>query len=147
MGTQEHRNYSLELASGSKSVDFSELLIGQAMAATASLSRDINVSKGVYEALSELAPSDSIEGALMAQALAVHLQAMDMLANSAESRSPEVRDTWLRLAVKLMTLYTRQVEVLTKYQKKGSQYMQVEHIHIHDGAQAVVGCVDSRRGR
>ena len=40
--------------------------------------------------------------------------------------------------IKLMLLYNYQLETLAKYRNKGLQKMTVEHVHVHDGGQAIV---------
>jgi hypothetical protein len=40
-----------------------------------------------------------------------------------------------------MRAYATQVEVLRRLRNGGQQFVRVEHVHIHDGGQAVVGNV------
>lgn len=53
------------------------------------------------------------------------------------------RDQNLKHAVKLLSIYSRQIEVLDKHRGKGQQKMTVEHIHVAAGGQAMVGQFDS----
>jgi len=41
----------------------------------------------------------------------------------------------------------RQVEALDKHRRKGQQTVVVEHMHVNDGGQAIVGGVSNGRGR
>ena len=43
---------------------------------------------------------------------------------------------------RLLRTYTLQMEALMKYRKKAEQTVRVEHVHIHSGAQAIVGTVN-----
>lgn len=94
---------SLEKMSGSKSRTFSELLLGQAIAAN--------------------------QG---------HHSAMKQMSKAANADLPEIREQWLRLSTKLMSLYARQLEALSKYQRKGGQNMTVRHV--------ILGSVTHSRG-
>lgn len=44
-------------------------------------------------------------------------------------------------STKLMRLYVEQMAALRKYRSKAGQHVRVEHVHIYEGAQAVVGDV------
>jgi len=50
----------------------------------------------------------------------------------------------LKYAVKLLTLFTQQLEALNRLRGKGQQKVTVEYVHIEAGAQAVVGNVETR---
>jgi len=39
-----------------------------------------------------------------------------------------------------------QMEALKKYRGKGEQKMTVEHVHVHNGGQAIVGDVHQKAG-
>lgn len=132
--------------SGSKSYAFRELLLGQSIAACQGVSKDLNPGRAMAEALMELQAQDPLEAALVSQALSVHFQAMQMMARSDSAQSLEIREQWLKLAARLMTLYARQVEALCKYQRKGSQSITIRHIQLESGSNAVIGAVHHRRG-
>ena len=42
---------------------------------------------------------------------------------------------------KLARTFATQMEALNRYRGKGQQKMTVEHVHVHDGGQAIVGQV------
>ena len=44
-------------------------------------------------------------------------------------------------ATKLMRTYVLQVEAFRRLRQGGSQFVRVEHVHVHEGAQAVIGNV------
>ena len=44
-------------------------------------------------------------------------------------------------AARLMRSYATQVEVLRRLRSGGQQFMRVEHVHVNDGGQAVIGNV------
>ncbi len=49
-------------------------------------------------------------------------------------------------SVKLTRAFTAQLEALNRHRGKGQQKMTVEHVHIHDGGQAVIGSVTKGQG-
>jgi len=48
----------------------------------------------------------------------------------------------MNYAVRLMALFASQMETLNKYRTGGQQKVLVEHVHVNDGGQAVVGTVN-----
>ena len=44
-------------------------------------------------------------------------------------------------AARLMRAYATQVEVLRRLRNGGQQFVRVEHVHVNDGGQAVIGNV------
>jgi hypothetical protein len=48
-------------------------------------------------------------------------------------------------AARLMRAYAEQVEVLRRLLHGGNQYVRVEHVHINQGAQAVIGALVQTR--
>jgi hypothetical protein len=50
------------------------------------------------------------------------------------------------LAVKLLRTYVAQLEAFQRYRGKGQQNVTVEHVHVHQGGQAIVGHVETTRG-
>ena len=50
------------------------------------------------------------------------------------------------LAVKLLRTYTMQMEALQRCRGKGEQKMTVEHVHVYQGGQAIVGAVHQGGG-
>lgn len=48
----------------------------------------------------------------------------------------------MNYATKLMSLFTSQKEALKKHRTGGQQKVVVEHVHVNDGGQAIVGTVN-----
>jgi hypothetical protein len=102
---------------------------------------------GVMAAVSEINPRDPVESMLAAQMVSCHLQVMRLLEKvSSKDLTVDLTDKYLRLADRLTRTYSRQVEVLASYRRKGNQKMTVEHITINDGGQAIVGNIEDGRG-
>lgn len=95
--------------------------------------------------LDELEPSDGQEAMLTAQMVAVHLAAMDCYARaSLPGQTFAARELNLKHAGKLTRIYAEQVAALDRHRRKATQTVVVEHVHVHDGGQAIVGAVSSR---
>ena len=53
------------------------------------------------------------------------------------------RDLDFEYGAKLAGIFAQQVEALDKHRRKGQQTVFVEHVHINDGGQAIVGSVSN----
>jgi hypothetical protein len=91
--------------------------------------------------LAEMGPLDAVAELIAHQLVAVHLQAMEMLRLSKDTMLPESRQIYLNQANKLFRTYATLAETLRKHLQRGQQTMVVEHVHVHDGGQAIVGQV------
>ncbi|WP_157934110.1 hypothetical protein [Microvirga ossetica] len=96
--------------------------------------------------LGGLQPENEIEAMLAMQMAATHEAAMDMLATARASTMLPTLGTCGNLAVKLLRAYTQQAEALAKLRRGGEQTVRVEHVHVHPGAQAIVGNVQHGGG-
>ncbi len=101
----------------------------------------------ILSAMGELNPRDGYEGMLISQMLVVNDRAMDCFRMADNSKSlPELYFSLQNQGIKLMRLYTQQLEALDKHRNKGKQTMVVEHVHVHKGGQAIVGNVSQEGG-
>src|SRR5271155_5143041 len=88
------------------------------------------------------APKDEIEGALAVQMACTHTAAMAVLAKLDIAFATERRiAAFGSAAARLMRAYATQVEVLRRLRHGGQQVVRVEHVHVDDGAQSVIGDV------
>jgi len=96
--------------------------------------------------LSEIAPRGALEMLLAVQMMGVYQAALKFLANAtAEGQTAEGRDLNVLRATPLMRLFLEQVEAMQKLKgKAGQQKVTVEHVHVHQGGQAIVGAVSAR---
>jgi hypothetical protein len=60
--------------------------------------------------------------------------------------SPQQQDSAQNALNKLMRTFTNQVETLKRYRSNAQQTVKVEHVHIYEGGQAIVGNVDTGDG-
>lgn len=94
-------------------------------------------------ALHGIAPQDSLEGLLAVQMVSVHNLVMHLMGRAAmKGQSPESVERDGNLATKLLRTFIAQMEALDRHRGRGGeQKMNVEHVHIHDGAHGVVSPV------
>lgn len=103
----------------------------------------------VCAAMIDLAPRDAFEGLLISQMLAVYAQSMECMRIATIDDNKSHPDRFSQLtnqSVKLMRTYVAQIEALKKYRTGGQQKMIVEHIHVNEGGQAVIGNVCKEGG-
>jgi hypothetical protein len=97
--------------------------------------------------LNGINPQDEMEGMLAAQMIGVHNIAMDAMRRAMiYDQHSEARDRYSNQAIKLMRTFTAQMEALDKHRRKGQQKVVVEHVHVHEGGQAIVGNVNPGGG-
>ena len=92
--------------------------------------------------LEAAAPKDEIEGALAVQMACTHTAAMAVLAKLDSGFGTERRiAAFGSAAARLLRAYATQVEVLRRLRNGCHQFVRVEHVHVNDGGQAVIGNV------
>lgn len=91
--------------------------------------------------IAAIEPRDEVEAMLAAQMTAVHATTMRMAALLNEAKNFSAIDNAEKALNKLTRTYTAQVEALSRYRGKGQQKVTVEHVHVYEGGQAVVGNV------
>lgn len=96
--------------------------------------------------MQSLAPQDEFEGQLVAQLVVLHEQALNWLGRALRSERVDFANVYLNGASKLLTRHHEALESLLKYRRKGEQRVHVEHVHVHDGGQAIVGNVSPGGG-
>jgi hypothetical protein len=134
----------LNKALGTTSSDFVNASLLQLQAAARSpfgtiSETHINAALAMVEAA---APKDEIEAALAVQMACTHTAAMAVLAKMEGAFTSERRVVaFASAAARLMRAYATQVEVLRRLRTGGQQFVRVEHVHVNDGGQAVIGNV------
>ena len=87
-------------------------------------------------------PKNEIEGALAVQMACTHTAAMAILTSLQHGFPSERRTPFLATAAsRLLRAYSTQVETLRRLRNGGSQFVRVEHVHVNEGGQAVIGNV------
>jgi hypothetical protein len=99
------------------------------------------------DALIGINPRDELEGMIAAQLVACHNASMECYRRAMHREQTfEGRKEELSQANRLSRTYSTLVESLNRHRGKGSQKVTVEHVHVHEGGQAIVGNVESRGG-
>jgi hypothetical protein len=89
-------------------------------------------------------PKNEVEAMLASQMAVTHALAMEVLARAGRVKDIEQFDSASNAANKLLRTFAMQAEVLANMRRGGKQSMQIRHVHVHAGGQAVVGNVTSR---
>ena len=97
----------------------------------------------------EIAPRDGLEAMLAVQMAAVHNVALEQLRRAQlPDQTYEGERLSMASAARLLRLFTEQMEALSRYRGKASeQRVTVEHVHVHEGGQAIVGAVSPPAAR
>jgi len=99
------------------------------------------------DALICIAPRDEFEGMIAGQLIACHNASMECYRRAMlGEQSFEGRRENLSQANKLSRTYATLLETLNRHRGKGQQKVTVEHVHVHEGGQAIVGNVEDRGG-
>jgi hypothetical protein len=102
----------------------------------------VNAALAMIEAA---APQNEIEASIAIQMACTHSAAMSVLARFGSGGGSERRVVALAsAAARLMRAHSGHVETLRRLRHGGDQYVRVEHVHIGEGGQAVIGNVKTQ---
>jgi len=105
------------------------------------------MTAGAVAAVVEAKPQDSLEGMAAAQLVAAHNAAMECHRRAMlQGQTFEGRKEALSQANRLSRSWATLLDALNKHRGKGQQKVTVEHVHVHEGGQAVVGTIESHQG-
>ena len=141
---------SLSDISGSKSEHFTNTLVHQGYDALwlAHSQGDDRQAKihAMVAAIKGAKPQDELEGMLAAQLVAAHSATMECYRRAMiQDQTFEGRKENLNQANKLSRSYATLLQALNHYRGKGvsEQKVTVQHVHVSDGGQAIVGNVQN----
>jgi hypothetical protein len=98
--------------------------------------------RAAIDALIGIRPGDELEGMIAGQLVACHQASMECYRRAMiRDQSFEGRCENLAQANKLSRTYATLLEALDRHRGKGQQKVTVEHVHVYQGGQAVVGVV------
>jgi hypothetical protein len=133
---------ALMRALGTTDFDFYSGLISQLLNA----SKEKEVSEGgtnfMLSVIKGIEPRDQIEAMLAAQMAAVHMASMTFARRLAHVDNIPQQDSASNAFNKLARTFASQVEALKRYRSGGEQKMTVQHVHVAEGRQAIVGDVN-----
>src|SRR5215207_10882152 len=134
-------------ALGTTSYDFSYGLLDQLAHASSKGSKaDEDGLNFALAVVMGLEPRDEIEAMLGAQMAAVHLATMTFARRLNHVDNLAQQDSAERAFNKLARTFTAQMEALKRYRTGGEQKVTVQHVHVNEGGQAVVGNVSAAPG-
>ena len=141
----------LKLIGGSMSDDWNNIIANQVVSALWLQNSDAEQVKeqryAAVDALVGIAPRDELEGMIAAQLVACHNASMECYRRAMIGEQTfEGRRENLSQANKLSRTYAALLDALNGHRGKGLQKVTVEHVHVHSGAQAVVGTVETPGG-
>ena len=136
---------------GSACDDFNNVVSDQVVSALWLKSSDVkNANKQFNATLAAqigIGPKDELEGMLAAQLIACHNASMECYRRAMlREQTFEGRQENLNQASKLSRTYATLLETLNRHRGKGQQKVTVEHVHVHEGGQAIVGNVEAPGG-
>ncbi|MGA3116679.1 MAG: hypothetical protein ABSF90_19840 [Syntrophobacteraceae bacterium] len=131
-------------ATGTLYSDAGVALINQA--ASVSGKFDAQAINIIAALMKGIAPKDEVEGMLVSQMVVCHKTGLELLREGRRAEYVDNCDRFIGMATKLLRTFTAQVEALKKYRSKGEQKVVVEHVHVHQGGQAIVGTITQTRG-
>ena len=140
----------LKKALGTTSSDFVDGSLWQLQAAaklpyTGISETAMNSALAMIEAA---APRDEIEAALAIQMACTHSAAVSVLARFSDGGGTERRIVaFTSAAAKLLRAYSLQVETFRRLRHGGDQYVRVEHVHVNEGGQTVIGNIHTQGGK
>jgi hypothetical protein len=93
--------------------------------------------------LQSLEANDTLKAMLATQMAAIHdLQQKEFLFAS-KILMPNKKQYHMNAVVKLSNVFIQQAALMQKLQGKGQQKVIVEHVHVHNGGQAIVGNLET----
>ena len=90
-------------------------------------------------------PRDQVEVMLGAQMAATHMASMAFARRLNHVATIPQQDSAERTLNRLQRTFVSQIEALRKYRNGGEQRVIVQHVHVNEGGQAVVGNVTRRK--
>jgi len=100
----------------------------------------------VIAIVSDQQPKNELEAMVICQMAVTHALAMRSLGNLNRSNEIQQQDSNALAVARLTKAFASQVDALAKLRRGGEQRVVVEHVHIHAGAQAIVGAVSHTGG-
>lgn len=130
-------------ATGSVDCEFSGGILARAINATKQHHQDaVSCSDFVTAAMTGLGPQNELEAMLAAQMVAINNQTLDCLRRAnIKDQVLETKKLYLTFADRFARTFTAQVDALSKLRRPAEQKVVVEHVHVYQGGQAVVGVV------
>jgi hypothetical protein len=128
---------------GTTDLDFYDGLMGHLVNASNGNAPSEQGTNFMLSVVKGIQPRDQVEAMLAAQMAAVHMASMTFARRLAHVENIPQQDSAERAFNKLTRTFAVQVEALKNYRSKGEQKMTVQHVHVAEGGQAIVGNVNA----
>jgi hypothetical protein len=135
--------FALMKAIGTSDVDFYDGLLGQLVNASKEKRASEKGTNFMLAVVKGIEPRDQLEAMLAAQMAAVHMASMTFARRLAHVDNIPQQDSAERAFNKLTRTFAAQMSALKEYRSKGEQKMTVQHVHVAEGGQAIVGNVNA----
>jgi hypothetical protein len=134
---------ALMRAVGTTDFDFYDGLIGQLVNASKETGPSERGANFMLSVVKGIDPRDQVEAMLAAQMAAVHMASMTFARRLAHVETIQQQDSASNAFNKLARTFAAQMSALKEYRSKGEQKMTVQHVHVAEGGQAIVGNVNA----
>jgi hypothetical protein len=134
---------ALMRALGTTDFDFYSGLISQLLNASREKEASESGTNFMLSVIKGIEPRDQIEAMLAAQMAAVHMASMTFARRLAHVETISQQDSASNAFNKLTRTFAAQMSALKEYRSKGEQKMTVQHVHVAEGGQAIVGNVNA----
>jgi hypothetical protein len=104
---------------------------------------DEKSTNAILAGIAAMRPRDEAEAMLIAQMIATHELAMTFARRLKRVENIPQQDSAVNGLTKLTRTYAAQMEALKRYRSCGEQKMTVQHVHVAEGGQAIVGNVSA----
>lgn len=106
----------------------------------------VDVAAMAIDAADAVGAANSLEKMLSHQLAALHAAGMKTLSKATMETDPAQSVRLANLATRLLDTYQRGLLTLKRLRSTGDQSITVQHVHVADGGQAVVGSLQTGRG-
>jgi hypothetical protein len=96
-------------------------------------------------AFHNIGPVGALQGMLATQLIACHMATMDCYGHLNRTHDRITHEYHLNQVNKLSRSYVALLEAFNRQRGKAHQKVTVEHVHVHQGGQAIVGHVEHKR--
>jgi hypothetical protein len=134
---------ALMQAIGTTDFDFFNGLIGHLINASREKEASEAGTNFMLAVIKGIEPRDQVEARLAAQMAAVHMTSMTLARRLSHTETIPQQDSASNAFNKLTRTFATQMEALKRYRSGGEQKVTVQHVHVSEGGQAIVGNVNA----
>jgi hypothetical protein len=143
---ERHRARLREAFGNTMSDEFVEVILGKLMEALRPSPFDHLEEPTVNAALAiidSMQPQSELQVLLAVQIIATGFSGLRFLRQSQQHMTAPFIDVYGNYAIKLLRLQSEMIQAFDRYRRGNKQTVEVRHVHIHSGAQGMVGIVNA----